>query len=164
MNEVKKMFWICALMLVFSSLIALDAAKYQDENTMLRNELEDAQFQLVRATHPPNIECSPLGFCVGDKVELNDVWMEDIGGPIRYNGTVVKLQGDLIIFDSGNENWRFYGESYLRHITTKVYNNETLTKVGCMVVIYDDGVGYCSASFNPETESLWRSNIPYGGK
>lgn len=160
MDNIKKLILICCILVLFSMSMIY-------ENTQLRSELNEQDRTIIDLSYElhsqvPEKTCSQLGFCIGDLVELNDQGLEYLSHTNETYGTIKQIvkqsdDFDLIVFYQGNQEWKRYSEYWLRHKTTLRNNNETLEKVMCSVM-FDD---YCQTSFDPKTNSMWISNIPY---
>ena len=58
-------------------------------------------------------DCSPLGFCVGDKVTSN---RHALNNKINIYGTVVKISGEILTIDeTGYEDFRPINEAWVKH-------------------------------------------------
>jgi hypothetical protein len=72
----------------------------------------------VTSEHPEiiktnNIDCSPLGFCVGDNITSNT---EALRMGINMSGTVVKVDGELLTIDeTGYEDFNLINEVWMKH-------------------------------------------------
>ncbi len=132
---IRVLFFLCLLILAFSVLMIYENNQLKLENIVYKNKILLDQINITI----PTIECSQLGFCIGDYVELNDIAMKELKKTIRFNGTVVKISDGVITFDEGNEEWRQFNEEWLRHYHinwSSYFYSSNYSKIQNFTIVY----------------------------
>lgn len=115
-NAIKIVTALAIILFIFGASAILERNNLLKENA----QLKDYNYKLLTA----RAECSPLGFCIGDKVEPTDDakrWNITIGGVVR------KIEGKLLTIDTGtpdSQNWQAVDEAWVRHRSNQASQEE----------------------------------------
>ena len=104
-KALKGMLAIGFILFVIAASTLLMNVSLQKENAQLKAEISN---MLKEKT-----ECSPLGFCIGDKVEPTDDAKKRWNLTIR--GVVRKIEGKVLTIDTSREEWQAVDEAWVRH-------------------------------------------------
>lgn len=123
-SDGKRIFGVLLFMFIVTLGIVFENMSLKNENVQLKEEIA-------------SLTCSPLGFCIGDKVQPTDDakrWNITIGGVVR------KVEGKLLYIDTGNENWHAVDASWVRHEESKT--GECYLRLSNGVCIPLDKIGF----------------------
>lgn len=146
--------------LLFSSSLIL-AKELSDEKKLSEAYEKQATFtnDLYEAHMLSQTSCTPMGFCIGDKVAANEKALR-LG--VNFSGTIVNVQDKLLIIDMfETDETKYIHETYLRHLynpqlselTALVYSEIVKDLTIKYSEIYKTEVTLTNYSFNPDIQT-----------
>lgn len=160
MKTKNKIFILIIISLILFSTSLVLTKELIDERNLCEGYKRQATFandlyEIHMLTHT---SCTPLGFCIGDKVAANEKALR-LG--VNFSGTIINVQDKLLIIDMfETDETKYIHEIYLRHVynpqlsdlTTLVYHEIMKDLTIEYSEIYQTEVVLTNYSFNSDIQ------------